>query len=170
MDRLRLHQELYLLGHDDEGLTASDIARRVGANRASCVHMLAALEAAGFVARGAVDRRYRLGPALVGLGAAAARAFPGLETARRELDELTRKALYELDPFVTLDQKGVGELITMAIERGRAANPALKIGICGEHAGDPASLDFFASLKVDYVSCSPYRVPIARLALAQAAR
>jgi pyruvate,orthophosphate dikinase len=81
-----------------------------------------------------------------------------------------RKALYELDPFVTLDQKGVGELITMAIERGRAANPALKIGICGEHAGDPASLDFFASLKVDYVSCSPYRVPIARLALAQAAR
>jgi pyruvate,orthophosphate dikinase len=81
-----------------------------------------------------------------------------------------RKGLYELDPFVTLDQKGVGELIATAIERGRAANPALKIGICGEHAGDPASLDFFASLAVDYVSCSPYRVPVARLALAQAAR
>ena len=80
-----------------------------------------------------------------------------------------RKGLYEIDPFVSLDQKGVGELIATAIERGRAANPALKIGICGEHAGDPASLEFFARLNVDYVSCSPYRVPVARLALAQAA-
>jgi pyruvate,orthophosphate dikinase len=79
-----------------------------------------------------------------------------------------RKGLYELDPFVTLDQKGVGELIAIAIQRGRAANPALKIGICGEHAGDPASLSFLAKLGIDYVSCSPYRVPIARLALAQA--
>jgi pyruvate,orthophosphate dikinase len=78
-----------------------------------------------------------------------------------------RKGLYELDPFVTLDQKGVGELIATAIQRGRAANPALKIGICGEHAGDPASLGFFAKLGIDYVSCSPYRVPVARLALAQ---
>ncbi|HEX4298115.1 MAG TPA: putative PEP-binding protein [Devosia sp.] len=80
-----------------------------------------------------------------------------------------RKGLYELDPFVTLDQKGVGELIAMAIQRGRAANPALRIGICGEHAGDPASLAFFARLGVDYVSCAPYRVPVARLALAQSA-
>jgi pyruvate,orthophosphate dikinase len=80
-----------------------------------------------------------------------------------------RKAIYELDPFVTLDQKGVGEMISIAIERGRAANPNLKIGICGEHAGDPASLKFFANLPIDYVSCSPYRVPVARLALAQAA-
>ncbi len=79
-----------------------------------------------------------------------------------------RMGLYELDPFVTLDQKGVGELITLAIQRGKTANPALKIGICGEHAGDPASLAFFARLGIDYVSCSPYRVPIARLALAQA--
>ncbi|MEQ1771384.1 MAG: putative PEP-binding protein [Devosia sp.] len=79
-----------------------------------------------------------------------------------------RKGLYELDPFVTVDQKGVGELIAIAIERGRAANPALKIGICGEHAGDPESLRFFAGLGVDYVSCSPYRVPVARLTLAQA--
>jgi pyruvate,orthophosphate dikinase len=78
-----------------------------------------------------------------------------------------RKGLYELDPFVTLDQKGVGELIQTAIQRGRAANPALKIGICGEHAGDPASLAFFARLGIDYVSCAPYRVPVARLALAQ---
>jgi pyruvate,orthophosphate dikinase len=80
-----------------------------------------------------------------------------------------RKGLYADDPFVTIDQKGVGELISIAIERGRAANPKLKIGICGEHAGDPASLQFFAGLGVDYVSSSPYRVPVARLALAQAA-
>ncbi|MDR3475310.1 MAG: PEP-utilizing enzyme [Devosia sp.] len=80
-----------------------------------------------------------------------------------------RKGLYADDPFVTIDKKGVGELISMAIARGRAANPRLKIGICGEHAGDPASLQFFAELGVDYVSSSPYRVPIARLALAQAA-
>src|SRR5690606_14977362 len=76
-----------------------------------------------------------------------------------------RKGLYELDPFVTLDEVGVGELIAIAIARGRAANPSIKIGICGEHAGDPASLRFVAGLGVDYVSCSPYRVPVARLAL-----
>jgi pyruvate,orthophosphate dikinase len=80
-----------------------------------------------------------------------------------------RKGVYEQDPFVTLDQKGVGEIIAIAIERGKAANPNLKIGICGEHAGDPASLRFFAGLPIDYVSCSPYRVPVARLTLAQAA-
>jgi pyruvate,orthophosphate dikinase len=79
-----------------------------------------------------------------------------------------RTGLYELDPFVSLDEKGVGELISLAIERGKRANPNLKIGICGEHAGDPASLRFFAGLAVDYVSCSPYRVPVARLTLAQA--
>lgn len=80
-----------------------------------------------------------------------------------------RKGIYERDPFVSIDEKGVGEMIAIAIQRGRAANPALKIGICGEHAGDPASLKFFAGLGVDYVSCAPYRVPVARLALAQAA-
>ncbi|WEK03026.1 MAG: PEP-utilizing enzyme [Candidatus Devosia phytovorans] len=79
-----------------------------------------------------------------------------------------RKGVYERDPFVTIDEKGVGEMIAIAIERGRAANPDLKIGICGEHAGDPESLKFFAGLGVDYVSCSPYRVPVARLTLAQA--
>ena len=79
-----------------------------------------------------------------------------------------RKAIYERDPFVTIDEKGVGEMIAIAIERGRAANPHLKIGICGEHAGDPASVTYFAGLGVDYISCSPYRVPIARLTLAQA--
>ncbi len=82
------------------------------------------------------------------------------------LSAYQRKGLYDFDPFVTLDQKGVGELISIAIERGKRANPALKIGICGEHAGDPASLRFFAGLDIDYVSCSPYRVPVARLTLA----
>ncbi|MEX0628836.1 MAG: putative PEP-binding protein, partial [Cucumibacter sp.] len=80
-----------------------------------------------------------------------------------------RKAIFDHDPFVTLDRTGVGELIELAITRGKSANPDLKIGICGEHAGDPESLRFFATLPVDYVSCSPYRVPIARLVLAQAA-
>lgn len=80
-----------------------------------------------------------------------------------------RKNIYERDPFVTIDEKGVGEMIAIAIERGRATKPNLKIGICGEHAGDPASLRFFAGLGVDYVSCSPYRVPVARLTLAQMA-
>ncbi len=79
-----------------------------------------------------------------------------------------RKGIYERDPFVTLDQTGVGELIELAINRGKSANPNLVIGICGEHAGDPESLNFFAGLDIDYVSCSPYRVPVARLALAQA--
>ncbi len=79
-----------------------------------------------------------------------------------------RKGIYDKDPFVTLDQTGVGELIRLAIQRGRGANPNLVVGICGEHAGEPESLRFFAGLDIDYVSCSPYRVPVARLALAQA--
>lgn len=83
------------------------------------------------------------------------------------LSAYQRKGLYDFDPFVTLDQKGVGEMIAIAIERGKRANPSLKIGICGEHAGDPESLSFFARLAIDYVSCSPYRVPVARLTLAQ---
>ncbi|WP_152565954.1 putative PEP-binding protein [Devosia riboflavina] len=85
------------------------------------------------------------------------------------LNVYQRKGIYERDPFVTIDEKGVGEMISIAIQRGRAANPRLKIGICGEHAGDPVSLKFFSGLGVDYVSCAPYRVPVARLTLAQAA-
>jgi len=73
------------------------------------------------------------------------------------------------DPFVSVDQKGVGALVAMAIEKGRAANKKLHIGICGEHGGDPASIEFFNQLGLDYVSCSPYRVPTALLAAAQAA-
>ena len=77
--------------------------------------------------------------------------------------------LLERDPFVTIDVDGVGELIKIATERGRAARPDIKLGICGEHGGDPASIRFCHEVGLDYVSCSPYRVPIARLAAAQAA-
>jgi pyruvate, orthophosphate dikinase len=73
------------------------------------------------------------------------------------------------DPFVTIDTEGVGELVRVAAERGRTVRPGLKLGICGEHGGDPASIRFFQDVGLDYVSCSPYRVPIARLAAAQAA-
>lgn len=79
------------------------------------------------------------------------------------------KGVLDADPFVTLDQEGVGELIRMATERGRASRPDLKLGICGEHAGDPASIAFCEKIGLDYVSCSPFRVPTARLAAAQAA-
>jgi pyruvate,orthophosphate dikinase len=73
------------------------------------------------------------------------------------------------DPFVTLDQEGVGELVKIAAERGRKTRPDIKLGICGEHGGDPASIAFCERTGLDYVSCSPFRVPIARLAAAQAA-
>ena len=79
------------------------------------------------------------------------------------------KGIFEKDPFVTLDQEGVGDLIRIAAERGRKARPGMKLGICGEHGGDPASIAFCEEVGLDYVSCSPYRTPIARLAAAQAA-
>ena len=79
------------------------------------------------------------------------------------------KGLIPADPFVTLDQEGVGQLVRMAAERGKATRPDIKLGICGEHGGDPASIAFCQKAGLDYVSCSPYRVPIARLAAAQAA-
>jgi pyruvate, orthophosphate dikinase len=85
------------------------------------------------------------------------------------LDTYQGAGILENDPFVTLDQDGVGELVSLAVERGRKARPDIKLGICGEHGGDPASIRFCATLGLDYVSCSPYRVPIARLAAAQAA-
>ncbi len=85
------------------------------------------------------------------------------------LGPYTAKGILAADPFVTLDQEGVGELVAMAAERGRATRPDIKLGICGEHGGDPASIAFCESLGLDYVSCSPFRVPIARLAAAQAA-
>jgi pyruvate,orthophosphate dikinase len=87
----------------------------------------------------------------------------------RFLDAYIRRGIFEKDPFVTLDQDGVGDLIRIARDRGRMARPDIKLGICGEHGGDPASIAFCEAAGLDYVSCSPYRVPIARLAAAQAA-
>jgi pyruvate,orthophosphate dikinase len=79
------------------------------------------------------------------------------------------RKIYEFDPFAHLDQVGVGKLIKMAVKDGRATRPDLHLGICGEHGGDPSSVEFCHFAGLDYVSCSPYRVPIARLAAAQAA-
>jgi pyruvate,orthophosphate dikinase len=87
----------------------------------------------------------------------------------RFLNAYIDKGIFEKDPFVSLDQEGVGDLIRIAAERGRAVRPDVKLGICGEHGGDPASITFCESVGLDYVSCSAYRVPIARLAAAQAA-
>ncbi|QPC94113.1 pyruvate, phosphate dikinase [Mesorhizobium sp. INR15] len=85
------------------------------------------------------------------------------------LETYRQKGIIEQDPFVSLDIEGVGELVRMAAEKGRATRPDIKLGICGEHGGDPASIRFCEEVGLDYVSCSPYRVPIARLAAAQAA-
>ncbi|MGI4958140.1 MAG: putative PEP-binding protein, partial [Janthinobacterium lividum] len=79
------------------------------------------------------------------------------------------KGLLPKDPFVTIDRDGVGALVRIAVEKGLATRPGLKMGICGEHGGDPSSIEFCEMLGLDYVSCSPFRVPIARLAAAQAA-
>jgi pyruvate,orthophosphate dikinase len=87
----------------------------------------------------------------------------------RFLNAYIDKGIFDKDPFVSLDQEGVGDLIRIAAERGRAVKPDVKLGICGEHGGDPASIQFCESVGLDYVSCSAYRVPIARLAAAQAA-
>ncbi|MDE0944411.1 MAG: pyruvate, phosphate dikinase, partial [Alphaproteobacteria bacterium] len=85
------------------------------------------------------------------------------------LGDYTDKGILDGDPFATLDKEGVGELVELAVQRGRKTRPDLKLGICGEHGGDPASIDFCQAIGLDYVSCSPFRVPIARLAAAQAA-
>ena len=90
------------------------------------------------------------------------------DDAGRFLTSYEEQGIYEKDPFVTIDQDGVGELVRMASERGRATRGGIKLGICGEHGGDPASVIFCHGLGLDYVSCSPYRVPIARLAAAHA--
>ncbi len=85
------------------------------------------------------------------------------------LGDYTRARIFDVDPFVSIDQEGVGELVRIGTERGRKARPDLKVGICGEHGGDPDSVAFFHDAGLDYVSCSPFRVPVARLAAAQAA-
>ena len=91
------------------------------------------------------------------------------DDAGKFLDSYYSAKIYESDPFARLDQSGVGQLVKLAAERGRATRPNLKVGVCGEHGGDPSSVAFFHSVGLNYVSCSPFRVPIARLAAAQAA-
>jgi pyruvate,orthophosphate dikinase len=90
------------------------------------------------------------------------------DDAGRFLPEYLKSGILQHDPFQSIDEKGVGQLVRMACERGRETRPDLHLGICGEHGGDPRSIDFFDRAGLDYVSCSPYRVPIARLAAARA--
>jgi pyruvate,orthophosphate dikinase len=90
------------------------------------------------------------------------------DDAGKFLQHYVEKEILPDDPFVTLDKDGVGRMIEIAVEYGRKTNPEIKIGICGEHGGDPDSVEFCHKLNLDYVSCSPFRVPIARLAAAQA--
>ncbi|MGC6484454.1 MAG: pyruvate, phosphate dikinase [Candidatus Puniceispirillales bacterium] len=91
------------------------------------------------------------------------------DDAGQFLREYAEAGIYPMDPFVTLDREGVGSLVRIGVEKGRAVRPEIKLGICGEHGGDPETIDFCEEVGLDYVSCSPYRVPVARLAAAQAA-
>ena len=91
------------------------------------------------------------------------------DDAGRFMGDYLSQGIFEKDPFVTIDQDGVGGLVKIAVEKGRKVRSGIKLGICGEHGGDPASIEFCGKAGLDYVSCSPYRVPIARLAAAQAA-
>jgi len=91
------------------------------------------------------------------------------DDAGKFIKEYVVKNIFEKDPFQTLDQDGVGQLIKLAIGKGRKTRPNIKLGICGEHGGDPASIEFCHKEGLNYVSCSPFRVPIARLAAAHAA-
>jgi pyruvate,orthophosphate dikinase len=90
------------------------------------------------------------------------------DDAGKFINHYTENNIMEKDPFQTLDQEGVGQLVRMGVEKGRSTRPKLKVGICGEHGGDPASVEFCYKTGLNYVSCSPYRVPIARLAAAHA--
>ena len=91
------------------------------------------------------------------------------DDACKFLEDYYGKGVYESDPFARLDQTGVGALVQMAAEKGRSTRSDIKLGICGEHGGDPSSIEFCHKVGLNYVSCSPFRVPIARLAAAQAA-
>ena len=90
------------------------------------------------------------------------------DDARKFLEDYYKKQIFESDPFARVDQNGVGKLVKMAVELGKQTRPNIKLGVCGEHGGDPSSIEFFHKVGLQYVSCSPFRVPIARLAAAQA--
>ena len=85
------------------------------------------------------------------------------------LNKYTEEGIFKANPFASIDIAGVGQLMKIAVKKGRESRPKIKLGICGEHGGDPHSVHFCHELGLDYVSCSPYRVPVARLAAAQAA-
>ena len=91
------------------------------------------------------------------------------DDAAKFLDDYYKKGILEFDPFATIDQEGVGKLVKMSAELGRKTRKDIKLGICGEHGGDPKSVEFCHKVGLTYVSCSPFRVPVARLAAAQAA-
>ncbi|HPC34307.1 MAG TPA: pyruvate, phosphate dikinase, partial [Candidatus Absconditabacterales bacterium] len=90
------------------------------------------------------------------------------DDAGKFIKEYVNQSIFDKDPFQTLDQEGVGQLVEIAVEKGKSTRPNIKLGICGEHGGDPASIEFCHRVGLTYVSCSPYRVPIARLAAAHA--
>lgn len=90
------------------------------------------------------------------------------DDAGKFLEDYYKKQIFESDPFARVDQNGVGKLVKMAVELGKQTRPNIKLGVCGEHGGDPSSIEFFHKVGLQYVSCSPFRVPIARLAAAQA--
>ena len=90
------------------------------------------------------------------------------DDAGRFIPQYLKSGLIENDPFVSLDQRAVGRLVRMAVDESRAVKKGIKYGVCGEHGGDPRSIGFFHDLGLDYVSCSPFRVPVARIAAAQA--
>ena len=90
------------------------------------------------------------------------------DDAGKFLDDYYKKKIFESDPFARVDQNGVGKLVKMAVELGKQTRTNIKLGVCGEHGGDPSSIEFFHKVGLQYVSCSPFRVPIARLAAAQA--
>ena len=91
------------------------------------------------------------------------------DDAGKFLNDYYEKKIFESDPFARVDQNGVGKLMQIAVELGKKTRPNIKLGICGEHGGDPSSIEFCHRIGLNYVSCSPFRVPIARLAAAQAA-
>ena len=96
------------------------------------------------------------------------RSVKALDEAEKFLGRYLEEGILKENPFQTVDRIGVGRLIKMAVEDGRATRPDLEIGVCGEHGGDPSSIEFFNEVGLNYVSCSPFRVPVARLAAAQA--
>ena len=112
------------------------------------------------IAEAGSDMHYKVGTMI---------EIPRRDDAGKFLDAYYDKKIYEFDPFAHLDQHGVGRLVEMAVKLGRETRPDIKLGICGEHGGDPASVEFCHKVGLEYVSCSPFRVPIARLAAAQAA-